>query len=295
MKILPSNEDNSVNFIIDNKNDKNQILEARYVRRVDDYFIIYVSSHTGCKLACRFCHLTATGQTSFQHASLNDYKNQADIVMDYYNKLNKPARHVHFNFMARGEPLANDIILNDGHSVINYYYELAKQNNLIGSSRLSSIMPKTIKKSLVDIIGTEHVIPYYSLYSINDKFRKRWIPNALPVLDALDILKDWQNKSKQHIVIHGAFIKDENDSIDDMEKLCDILIEKKIYAKMNVVRYNPFNVEKHGQETSEERINILLDIFKQRLQENNLLARNSRVVPRVGFDVKASCGMFINE
>lgn len=292
MKVLSSQEDNSVNFII--KKD-NQILETRYVRRVDDYFIIYVSSHTGCKLACRFCHLTATGQTSFQHASFDDYKNQANIIMDYYNTLNKPAKQVHFNFMARGEPLANDIILNDGISVINYYYELAKKNNLIGSSRLSTIMPKTINKPLINIIGKKHVIPYYSLYGINEKFRKRWIPNALPVSDALDIFKDWQDKSKQHIVIHGAFIKDENDSIDDMEKLCDLLIDKQIYAKMNVVRYNPFDTSKHGEESSEERINILLDIFKERLQKNNLLARNSRIVPRVGFDVKASCGMFINE
>jgi len=50
-KILQSQEDQSVNFIADDGNDG--FLEARYVRREDNYFIVYLSSQTGCIKACQ--------------------------------------------------------------------------------------------------------------------------------------------------------------------------------------------------------------------------------------------------
>lgn len=290
-KKLSSKEDCSVNFIQE-KNDG--LIECRYVRREDDYFIVYVSSHTGCKLACRFCHLTATGQTSFESVSYQEYVEQAEQVLSYYKSLNKPAQRVHFNFMARGEPLANETMQENGQSLIRRLFLMAQSYGVEGSSRISTIMPDLKGKSLRDIIGVDHVIPYYSLYSMDESFRKRWIPKGIPVSDALDVFKDWQTHSGEHVVIHGAFIEGENDSEKNIHKICDALIDKQITAKLNVVRYNPFNPEKHGTESSEKKITELYDIFVSRMKDARLLARGSRIVPRVGFDVKASCGMFVS-
>lgn len=289
--IISSKEDLSVNFI---KNYKNGKIECRYVRRVDDYFIVYLSSHSGCNLSCRFCHLTATGQTSFDSVDFNDYIDQAITVLEYYKDHTSIANKVHFNFMARGEPLENEIIKKGrGPELINSLYILANNYGLEGSSRISSIFPNTLNKELDYYIGKENVIPYYSLYSLDESFRKRWIPKSLPVKESLSLLKEWQNNSGKHIVIHNAFIEGENSSEKNINDICDILIDNKLVCKMNIVRYNPFDSNKHGTETTEENLEKLKNIFIDRMSSEGLLYSNTRIVPRVGFDVKASCGMFI--
>src|SRR6188472_633182 len=77
-------------------------VEARYVRRCPDYFVVYLSSQTGCAQGCRMCHLTATGQTRLRDVSPDEIIEQVDTVLDHYRRNAPPARSVHFNFMARG-------------------------------------------------------------------------------------------------------------------------------------------------------------------------------------------------
>ena len=58
-------------------------------------------------------------------------------------------------------------------------------------------------------------------------------------------------------------------------------------AYVNVVRYNPLDPSRHGTEPPEEVIRRNAAVYRSRLPN----ARVS-VIPRVGFDVAASCGMF---
>ena len=282
-QILSSCEDQSVNFVFDN------MMEARYVRRVDDYFICYLSSHTGCNKSCRFCHLTQTGQVDMVDATIDDYIKQASHVLNHYDTVGNPAKKVNFNFMSRGEVLANQIFLSHANEILEALQTMASMRGLESKFNISTIMPDDVADiDLSTLISNEynHMF-YYSLYSINHSFRKRWIPKSLPVDDALNKLKSWQDATGRTLALHWAFIENENDDEQDIKTLLAKINEHGLDAKFNLVRYNPYS-EKQGQESSKEVIERNFSLIATDLQNTE-----SRIVPRVGFDVKASCGMFV--
>ncbi len=289
-KTSPSTQDQSVNFIA--VGDQG-LWEARYVRRVEDYFIVYLSSHTGCTHACRFCHLTATKQTGFVPATVKDYEEQARMVLAHYDTVKEQqgaAKRVNFNWMARGEALSNPELLTNAKDVFAMLNAMANARDLKPAFNVSTIMPKDFAPyQLESVFQDLPATLYYSLYSLNEKFRKRWLPKALPALEALDRLKEWQTHSGQDVVLHWAFIAGENDAESDMHDICDEIEQRALKVRFNVVRYNPFDARR-GQESAPEILRRNFEILAERMS-----LPGSRIVPRVGFDVKASCGMFVQD
>lgn len=285
---LKSSIDQSVNFFYDSKTVGK--MEARFVRREEDYFIIYVSSQSGCDQACRMCHLTATGQNKLDDSTLEDFILQAEKVYSHYDQQTVKAKLVHYNFMARGEPLNNPVVLNNSDELLTAYSKLASDRNLESKFLISTILPERLgNKSLVDIFKRVHPEIYYSLYSTNDKFRKKWLSRALPHERGLELLKGWQVVTGKTPKIHFAFIKDENDSEQDMINIAKAINSFDLKVNLNIVRYNPYS-EKYGSESDEDTIYRNTEILKSLINPEQV-----RVVPKVGFDVKASCGMFINK
>ena len=111
---LVSEEDSSINYVVPSSD--GGYFESRFVQRSNDYFIIYLSSHSGCNQACRFCHLTQTKQTNMVQATFDDYLLQVQTALDHWTKnkaiLVNPEK-IHVNFMARGEPLLNETVVNN--------------------------------------------------------------------------------------------------------------------------------------------------------------------------------------
>src|SRR5689334_15636747 len=167
-----SSQDASVNW--DRPADVGRI-EARYVRRCADYVAVYLSSQTGCNQGCRMCHLTATGQTRLRDVTHEEFLEQADAVLGYYRREAPPARSVHFNFMARGEPLANPVLLAHADDLLG---ELARRAVALGLRPrylVSTILPRGLGDRLLeDVFLCHHPEIYYSLYSVRESFRRRW-------------------------------------------------------------------------------------------------------------------------
>src|SRR5262245_4192191 len=159
-------------------------VECRYVRRCPDYFVVYLSSQTGCSQGCRMCHLTATGQTRLRDVTFAEMIEQARTVLDHYRREAAPARVVHFNFMARGEPLANKALLADADELLGQLSRLAVALNLRPRHLISTIYPRDLgDRPLEDVFVTHHPDLYYSIYSMSERFRRRWLPKALPVAE----------------------------------------------------------------------------------------------------------------
>lgn len=293
VEVLKSQHDNSVNFV--ERLENGDVFESRYVRRNDDYFIAYLSSHSGCNKACRMCHLTQTGQVGMNEATIDNYVDQAKKVVDYWKNesgTSKPSR-INYNFMARGEPLSNQQLVNNWGQLSRKLYDV---NRSVGINdvefNISTIMPKDFEDyDLFWVISGQHagqVRLYYSLYSMQERFRKRWLPKALDPNIALDMLADYQHKTDAEIALHWAFIEGENDDLETLEEIVEAVKERDLKTKFNLVRYNPYSPAQ-GKEPSEQILQRNFDFMRNAFDDEV-----GRIVPRVGHDVKVSCGMFVD-
>ncbi len=101
--------DGSINYVW--RFAEGECFEAREVRRQDgEELIVYISSQTACSQACRMCHLTQTGQNTERNATLSEMVAQADRVLWEATASGDRPSVIHFNFMARGEPLLNPAV-----------------------------------------------------------------------------------------------------------------------------------------------------------------------------------------
>src|SRR5690606_10958036 len=145
----------------------------------------YLSSQSACNRGCGFCHLTTTGQTVGQDASKREMLDQARMVLGHYQDLRKQrgeplTPYMHFNFMARGEPLANP---NVSDEILASLGELAARSRLPSKTNISTIMPKTLRQPLAERFLYTRPTIYYSLYSLSEDFRAKWLPGAMPYKD----------------------------------------------------------------------------------------------------------------
>jgi len=275
---LVSSLDESVNFI--SPVGDGEFLEARYVRRSPDEVICYLSVQTGCNQGCRMCHLTQSHQTKYRNVRMEEIFTQVKKVITHYDSLPNKASIVNYNFMARGEPLSSDLINGTDYLFEKMGY-LALKSGLLPRFKISTIMPKSLDKSLMEIFPVIHPDIYYSAYSADEKVRQRWLPNAMPLEQAIGKLKEWQDHTHKIIRVHYAVIKGVNDSSFQVMMLYNAFSRARLLYDVNLVYYNPFN-EKFGEEGSMETV-------RYTWEQSGI---KTSIVNRVGFDVHASCGMF---
>lgn len=299
-RMLLSQEDLSANFVFPNGQ------EARYVRRRDEYAIVYLSSHGGCDQACRFCHLTQTKQVEMVSTTTDEFLQQAECVLFHYDQrvkagLEPPVKYLNFNWMARGEPLLNQQLIDEWPLITSGLRDLAAKVGVDDVRFLvSTIMPALgadghtshaalgIEEFLCPPESWQKPTIYYSLYSMDPAFRKRWLPKAMKPHDALRELALIQQFIGMNLVIHHCLIEGENDKETDATDIGLAVTKHKLKARFNLVRYNPYS-EAQGKEPSSE---VFVPYFQELAR--HMSVPGSNIVQRVGPDVYASCGMFIN-
>lgn len=280
LRTLSSNMDASVNFV---EQQLTGFIESRYVRRTPEYFIAYLSSQTGCNRGCRMCHLTATKQTQFVNCDLQDFVSQLDTVFSHYDR-DLPAKYIHINWMARGEPLANPTITETSTELLYRLGQMARDRDLPVKFNISTIMPLTMRKSLVKMFPVIFPTIYYSIYSVDRSFRDQWLPGAMAVDKALEMLAEYQDFSKKLIKFHCAFIENKNDREKDVSLMMNRIAAFGIRGEFNIVRYNPYSPEQGNESPYVDQLGELISQFMP-----------CKIIPRVGQDVYASCGTFVGK
>lgn len=294
--ILRSTIDRSINVIMET--DQGDKVEARAVQRTDETLIIYLSSDVGCNLSCRMCHLTQTGQTKSSALNVEEFQKQALTVFNLLkseDRLNG-LKTVHYNFMAQGDVMLNPNALicfenlHESLGLITRYFvpDAGVQY------KLSTIFPKDsvlFNRAETDqsiwlrdrILSLDEDIEfYYSLYSLKPEFRKKWLPKAQDPEHIGRLFSGLDHGLR----IHHALIAGQNDTEEDIALIHEWLERHDLYVKMNIVRYNPFDGS-CGTESDEDAIQTYVN-------QMNLSHRLDliQVIPKVGTDVFASCGMF---
>ena len=281
--MLRSALDASINF---SKADaRGGMVETRFVQRVPERFIVYISSMLGCDKACRFCWLTQTGQTNATCLSAEEMLDQARTVLRSSGSAG--ASTVHFNFMARGEALSNPAV---DKALFRSLAELAGSYGLASRIKISTILPTdtwTANPSDLYEDGCPPVDLYYSLYSLDDDWRRRWIPKAMKPDAAFLWLKRYQEVTGQRVVLHWALIDGENDDVAAAKAIASRVSGSGIVADFNLVRYNPANGK--SREAEPDVVDSYLDDVAAAF-----LSVPRRVTP-VGPDVMAGCGMFLTD
>jgi adenine C2-methylase RlmN of 23S rRNA A2503 and tRNA A37 len=293
LEVLRSSLDKSINFVTPTPDGGK--IEARFVQRQADAIIVYLSSMTGCNLACRFCHLTQMRQTTMTPVTIDGYLDQASEVLIHAaaEEMLEGVTTVHFNFMARGDALSNEYFINQTELLFYQLNEMAKQFKLDAKFKISTIFPKTLlndrtmyelTKWVKDVCDFPYDIEfYYSLYSLDERFRKRWLPKAMHPDQVGEIFTKYETKFR----LHYALIEGENSSLFDQQPIKQWLVKHKIICRLNIVRYNPFDLL-GGKEPSEDDIRTYAYFMKMGTHIIDV-----HVISRVGYDVKASCGTFV--
>jgi len=285
VKVLKSNIDRSVNFILPTRH----VFEARYVQRDETSKIFYVSSQSGCSQGCRFCHLTATKQTAGVHATVEDYVRQVDTLVEHSWDISTAALDTYVNFMARGEVLVNPNFTRGPWKVLQAIKKAIPGTGKV-KFKLSTILPVSLPGDLDQLCWghTEdfQVDLYVSYYSHREKFRRKWMPRAAHPSNIRRQSLIWTSMGLGRVYFHRALIAGENDGLDDARRWCEAVLEESVTPSVNLIAYNPPPGDNHLS-ASPERIERIAEITRE------YFPTQVQIVPKVGYDVKASCGMFV--
>lgn len=304
----PSKLDASINYLI------NGGLEARFVQRNPEQVIVYLSSQYGCDQACRICHLTQMGQISNKDTTDAEFELQMRTVLQaYFTRTQVIPKSINFNYMAKGELLLNqhrrlmrgEEVLDIEHMSTMIAMDVFGEHGAAIGGKLpllnqyvSTIFPSELLTpipdydnpiTLYELVDNFRTTFFYSLYSLDPTFRKRWLPKAMDPSQAIEFLWDYSNYDTNPTpVIHHALIEGENDTEEEAYRIAQFMEVNDVEYRVNLVRYNPFGPGQ-GKEPNDEQYERVAEVFR-----DSDYCERVQIVPRVGQDCAASCGQFIN-
>ena len=237
---------------------------------------VCVSSQIGCKMGCKFC--ASTGIAFIRSLTSGE-------IVEQILSIEKDTGCTVSNvvFMGIGEPMDNFDNVMNAIAILNNPKGLNIGARHISVST-SGVVPKIYEFADKNIQSTLSI----SLHSPDDEKRSSMMPvNILYNIEELmKACKYYMEKTNKRISFEYALAKDNNDNLEDAEKLIR-LIKTQLGNHTNLVHFNliPINNIEGGKYTKSSMDNIIK--FRDYLNNKGITATIRR---ELGSDINAACG-----
>ncbi len=242
---------------------------------VKDHYTLCISSQVGCAQNCKFC-LTAKGGFK-RNLTSSEIISQIRDIRWYLTENANPNKVSNIVFMGMGEPLANyDTVIKALDVLTDADFGLKLSANKITISTCG-LVPEIEK--LGHVTNTNLAV---SLNATDDKTRSMLMPinNRYPLKQLLDACRQYKMRPRKKITFEYILIDGINDSIEDAQKLCKLLVP--IKAKVNLIPFNEHDETSFKKPTKEKISNFLQILLDAKL---TAIIRKSK-----GDDISAACG-----
>ena len=261
--------DGTKKYLFDVQDDAGNMIESVLMQYHHGYTIC-VSSQIGCKMGCKFC--ASTGIPFSRNLEAGEIVEQLLAI-----ERDAGVRISNIVFMGIGEPLDNYDNVMDSIKVLNHPKGLAIGARHISIST-SGIVPKIYELADRQMQCTLSI----SLHSSNNKTRSEMMPvnNAYPIEELIKACKYYIEKTNKRISFEYALAKDNNDNLEDADKLVKLL--RGMIAHVNLIPINKIEDGKYTKSTNENIIR-----FRDYLNDHGIVATIRR---ELGSDISAACG-----
>ena len=231
---------------------------------------ICVSSQIGCKMGCKFC--ASTGIQFIRNLSAGEIVEQILAVQRDEN-----IKISNIVFMGIGEPLDNYNNIIKAIKILNNPKGLNIGARHISLST-SGLVPKIYDLAEENLQCTLSI----SLHATTNEQRSNMMPinDRYNIEELLKACKDYIKKTNRRISFEYALAKDNNDNIDDAERLVKLL--NGMLCHVNLI---PINKIKDGKYDKSSNENIIK--FRDYLNNHGIVATIRR---ELGSDIDAACG-----
>ena len=261
--------DGTKKYLFDVQDDAGNLIESVLMQYHHGYTIC-VSSQIGCKMGCKFC--ASTGIPFSRNLEAGEIVEQLLAI-----ERDAGVRISNIVFMGIGEPLDNYDNVMDSIKVLNHPKGLA-----IGARHIS-ISTSGIVSKIYELADKQMQCTLsISLHSSNNKTRSEMMPvnNAYPIEELIKACKYYIEKTNKRISFEYALAKDNNDNLEDAEKLVKLL--RGMIAHVNLIPINKIEDGKYTKSTNENIIR-----FRDYLNDHGIVATIRR---ELGSDISAACG-----
>jgi len=251
------------------------ISEVSYIDKDDGKDIICVSTHTACKLACKFCYMTdCIGKITMRYISAEEICEQIEYIR---NDLGLKEKILLISYMGCGEPLLNPELVGSMLRIKSKLHSRFGLATLIPSWGWDKFFELTKNVKLYQLPLKVHL----SLHFIDDVVRKEWMPSALEVKVSIAALEFYKGITGNSVEIHYALIDGVNDSKETARSLSDLLWDRDIPVKL--LKYNERPAA--GCKASDN-----VKMFMHILQSEGI---QTEYYEPPGVSIGASCGQFL--